>query len=286
VSFRETNLGDFAAILGCESMGFLSLYLDESGHSASMPLVVVAGFMGRVSAWRGFAKSWNRVLRKHGVTPPFHMTEFSAKSYQFEGWDETKQSRPLMAALMREVTTRSIVMLGAAMTVESFKQIDWSVYPEFEPLEDVYHLVMQDVIRLALSVSSDPHPNAAPYSGDKLAVVIAKQPEYGAHAASYYHATAALSDDTRLVNAAVFADQIEFPQLQAADIAAFELRRKIARPDLNRYPWAEMEKVRQICLYVRGVDVGTTFPTFPIAEGFPEELTLKEKRTATKGRVL
>lgn len=196
------------------------------------------------------------------------MTDFEAKKGQFAGWDEAKQRRPLMAALMREITTRPLILIGAAMTVASFGKINWTAYPEFEPFEDIYHLVMFDALRTAISLSSDSHPNAAPFNGESIGVVVAKQLEFGASpdggiADGYIRATAALAADGKLTGAATFGDPAHFPQLQAADIAAFELRWKITRPDLSRFPWAALEETGRVSLYLRDIDVTGTFPSYP-----------------------
>ena len=42
------------------------------------------------------AETWNGILSRHGVTSPFHMTDFEAKQAQFRGWDEARR-RALLA---------------------------------------------------------------------------------------------------------------------------------------------------------------------------------------------
>lgn len=220
---------DFARLLhqtdkGPRLMAFLDFYVDESGHSSTHPVVVVAGFLGSADAWVGFRDNWNAILAEHGVTPPFHMTDFEAKIGQFQGWDEHTQRRPLLKSLVDEIVCRPLYLLGAAVSVEVFKRVEWD--DRMEPLEDPYHSVLQDVLQLAVTVSDD--PDCPDVNGERIAVVIAKQREFGAvdggTASLYYEALAQWPANGKLVKAAVFGDQEEFPQLQAADIAAFELR--------------------------------------------------------------
>jgi len=233
----------------------LQLYLDESGHASRHPIVAVAGFLGTAEAWSDFPARWNGILSSHGVVPPFHMTDFEAKKAQFRGWDETRR-RALLAPLMDEITARPLCMIGTALAVDRFNALDWDIYPEYQRIENPYHWAMQDVLRHAVKASDD--PDLPECHGERIATVIAAQQEFQGAADGYYRATA--FSERKLVARAMFSDQAEFPQLQAADIAAFELRWKITRPDLDRFPWCEIVKTGRTVLSVRGIDPSVFLP--------------------------
>ena len=248
----------------------LELYLDESGHASRHPFVAVAGFMGTAEAWSDFAAKWNAILVSHGVIPPFHMTDFEAKKAQFHGWDEARR-RALLAPLMREITTRPLCMVGAALSVETFHALDWSMYADYQPIENPYHWAIQDALRQAVKASDD--PDLPECRGERICAVLAAQPEFQGAADGYYRATA--FHERKLAERATFGEPGELAQLQAADIAAFELRWKITRPDLNRFPWCEIVKAGRTVLSVRGIDPSVFLPS---CEGPEYDMTVSRQR--------
>jgi hypothetical protein len=251
------------------------LYLDESGHSASHDYVIVAGLIGTAEAWRGFEERWNALLAEHGVVAPFHMTDFEAKQRQFKGWDEVARRRPLMKALMDEISDRLLFLCGAAISVQSFKTFDWETgFPGAEPLEDPYHLAMQEVIRECVQICNS--GTRIPKDGVKLEIVMAEQPQFRAMAAAYYRATQHFDTSATLAPEVTFATPIECPPLQAADIAAFELRWRITRPDLRRYPWARLCEKGADLVHLRGIDAKKVFPERTFAPNEHPELVLKD----------
>jgi hypothetical protein len=259
------------------------LYLDESGHSANHDYVVVAGLIGTLEAWRGFAERWNDILHAHGVVGPFHMTDFEAKQRQFRGWDEKARRRPLMKALMDEISGRLLFLCGAAISVPSFDTYDWAGgLPGAEPLEDPYHFAMQEVIRECVQICNS--GTRAPKEGVKLEIVMADQPEFRAMAAAYYRAAQNFDTSGTLAPEATFATPTECPQLQAADIAAFELRWRITRPDLRRYPWTRLCEKGADLLYLRGIDATKVFPERTFVPDEHPSLVLKNSSQTHRGR--
>ena len=231
----------------------LLLYIDESGHSASHPNVIVAGVIGASQAWDGFDGKWNTALNDLGVSPPFHMTDFEAKQTQFKGWDEYKQRRPLLARLVHAITKRPIYRIGAAVNVEWFKTIDWkTTFPNHEPLEDPYHLALQDLLQLAIGMAKD--PTCADVNGDTIHVTVSEQPEYQGQAKAYAIALANLAAPGILHFPPTFQTPPENPRLQAADIVAFEFRWKLIKPELNRWPWRQLIKDKRAGFRFKGLD--------------------------------
>jgi len=261
-------------------MPVVHLYLDESGHSSSHPFVVVAGFIGIAEAWRGFAEHWNAILSEYKVQPPFHMTDFESKHGQFKHWDENNQRRPLMRALLDEICRRHIFLFGAAVDVKWFCSVDWkSGFPGSEPLSDPYYLALQDVIRSALRVCNT---GTSPLiSESKLAVTLEQQTEFERVAGAYCRANAYFDVTNTLLDATKFEDPVAFPQLQAADIAAFEVRWRITRPDLCRYPWKRLSE-KPINIFLRGIDSAKSFPELNYEPTEYKSLILIESNTKRK----
>ena len=240
-----------------------------------------AGLIGIADVWEGFKDRWEAILRKHGVIPPFHMTDFEAKKDQFKGWDENTQRRPLMKALMDEICARRIFLFGAAVSVEWFRSFDWSGgFPDSEPLADPYYLAMQDVIREGIRVCNTGTSSLTNES--KLAVIMGKQKEFQGVAAAYYRAAARFDSTSTLLNVATFVEPVDYPQLQAADIAAFELRWRITRPDICRYPWKRMSEGRANNIFLRGIDSANVFPELTYQPTDDNSLILMERNQKRK----
>jgi hypothetical protein len=53
-----------------------AVYLDDGGHPDSQPYLVVAGFAAGAQQWSVFQTAWDEVLKKLGLSAPFHMTDF------------------------------------------------------------------------------------------------------------------------------------------------------------------------------------------------------------------
>jgi hypothetical protein len=62
-----------------------ALYLDDSGHPADSPFVVVGGFIASENQWLAFEPQWKTVLTKYRIGPIFHMTDFERKHLKNSG---------------------------------------------------------------------------------------------------------------------------------------------------------------------------------------------------------
>ena len=252
--------------------------------------MVVAGFIGLVEAWHGFADKWNAILSEHGVVAPFSMKDFESKRDQFKGWDEETQRRPLLKALLDEICARALFLCGAAVSVEQFKSFPWSTaYPGADPPTDPYHLAIQEVITGAITIcNTRSDPQQSPEENE-LAVVLASQQEFEGHAKAYLNAIRHFNSTTTLLKSATFVPQKEYPQLQAADIAAFELRWRIMRPDIRRYPWQRLLEAKQgvDCVRTFGIDASIVFPERQFETNSQHTLILPngdQKRARNQGR--
>jgi len=69
----------------------LYAYLDESGTHTGAPVVVAGGFMATVAAWDEFSRAWEVQLRKVGVSS-YHATDLEHPGYgEFSGWTAKKR---------------------------------------------------------------------------------------------------------------------------------------------------------------------------------------------------
>ncbi|MEK6373113.1 MAG: hypothetical protein AABO58_10490 [Acidobacteriota bacterium] len=234
---------------GVKPVAFLELYFDESGHSADKAYIVMAGYIAPAERWLGFADEWNAALvvagvcRTDGTAGEFHMTDFEAKRGAFSGWTEEPR-RSLLGNLMGIIDNHQLHATGFVVSTAWWKTISWKdEHPNHKPLEDPYHHVMQNAIATALTMTN--HQDVAPdlFSPDGVACVFAPQEEFEPKAAQYMAAMAhfltVLAAPT--VTSITFA-LTNMPQLQAADIVAFELRWRLTCPNIDRWPMRQILK--------------------------------------------
>ena len=68
-----------------------SAFFDASGNESKQEPLAVAGYIASREQWLLFERDWNETLKKAGLRY-FHMTEFINRSGQFKGWERTKRS--------------------------------------------------------------------------------------------------------------------------------------------------------------------------------------------------
>jgi hypothetical protein len=75
-------------------MAPFSAYFDESGTHGS-PIITVAGYIATVEQWAEFAREWDELLRREGLTA-FRMSKFEARRGDFteeSGWNNERRLR-------------------------------------------------------------------------------------------------------------------------------------------------------------------------------------------------
>jgi hypothetical protein len=225
----------------------LELYFDESGHSADKPLIVMAGYMAPAEHWVGFAEEWNAALVKAGVVLPdgspglFHMTDCETKHGAFEGWSET-QRRSLLGDLMGTIERHRLHATGFVISTAWWKTIDWKdEHPDHLGLEDPYHHAMQNAIATALVMTADQVAAPELFSPERVKCVFSQQGEFQGRATAYMAALSHfLSRDRPGFATVEYGDPAKLPQLQAADIVAFEFRWRLTCPTVDRWPMRQI----------------------------------------------
>lgn len=258
-------------------MEVIAQFLDESGHGESDAVVVVAGLFGLREAWDGFHESWTARLRAHGITASFHMTDFEARRRDFRDFTDDARRRSLLAALIDEIVGRPIYAIGAAVTPEAFRAVTWSDFSDSDTLEDIYHMALQDELHFAIHLCSE--LNAKTQGRQfQMSTILAEHPEFQGMAGAYHRSVAAFDRTHSLVSQPRFDSPASCAALQAADIVAYEWRRHILRPDLERYPWRRLAVLRPAYFHVRGVDANTVLPHMTFCADDDHRLVLKDHR--------
>jgi len=230
----------------------LELYFDESGHSADKPLIVMAGYLAPSEQWVGFADEWNAALIKAGVVlangapGQFHMTDCEAKRRAFEGWTEG-QRRSLLGDLMATIERHRLHATGFVISTEWWKTIDWNdEHPDHLALEDPYHHAMQNAIATALTMTNEPIAAPELFAPTGVKCVFSQQGEFQGRATAYMAALSHFLSTARPgFEPLTYGDPAKLPQLQAADIVAFEFRWRLTRPDIDRWPMRQIINSRR-----------------------------------------
>jgi hypothetical protein len=222
-------------------MTTLNAFFDESGHSSTHKFVAVAGFIAPEPAWRGFDDQWNAALRAAGLVTtdgrllPFHMTDFEARRKHFKDWDKPRREH-LLGQLIGTIIHHQLYATGFVISVDWWTSVDWhGSTPEHEPLQDPYHHAIQGAIQTMLRLTSEP---LAPDLNHATSVTctFADQTEYGGRAKAYLTALATYVSTPERTVTITFAPTDRLPQLQAADLLAFELRWRFTKPEIDRWP--------------------------------------------------
>ena len=111
-----------AAVLG------LTAYLDDSGTDAFSPLVTIGGpFQTRIQ-FKAFSERWNKMLAKHKIEPPLHMTDFSGMGKYAGLWPEFKRS--LFIDVAQLVNEHKLYSLSVSVSQKDFDEfiLGFTVY--------------------------------------------------------------------------------------------------------------------------------------------------------------
>jgi len=97
----------------------LTSYFDDSGSDDGSPLVTIGGpAMSRIQ-FKEFSKRWGRMLTKHRVEPPLHMSDF-AGSGKYAGWyPEMKRALFLDASAL--INQHKLYSMSIAISQSEFR---------------------------------------------------------------------------------------------------------------------------------------------------------------------
>lgn len=100
----------------------VAAYFDESGHSASTPVVAIAGAMSTPKGWSALREKWTSTLAKYKINV-FHMTDFESRQGEFLGWSEDRK-RAMLGELFGAIEDAPLMLVGAAVVVAHFNELD------------------------------------------------------------------------------------------------------------------------------------------------------------------
>jgi hypothetical protein len=193
---------------------------DESGwHPTKGPLakLTVAGCIASFDDWEALSLDWSDAIAKMGISC-FHMTDFEARRYPYDGWTNAQRKDRLNSLLN--------IIGGIGPHCCGFTN---SAKPG-ETTASIYERCAQDVL-LGLDRYDD-----------EFAIVFAHHPEFAAY--SPLHQLLMKYGYGKRIKSVSIGYPVDMCPLQAADIVAFEIRcleREEDRPE--RYPLKRLQQL-------------------------------------------
>jgi len=218
------------AVKFCESLGLvqraetrslmmmLTAYFDESGTHSESPILAVGGLLAPQDAWVEFAGKWWRALQKYGLAQ-FHMVEFENRVGAYKGLSNAERTE-LISRLTDIIAETAFVSVAAALVKADYATL---CQTENVTFGSQYSFCANVCIRL-LKDWMDAH-------GARRRIVYVF--EHGAHGASglreAFEAAYDIDPDRYHLQGLHFLSKADSPQLQAADIFAYETPKQALR---------------------------------------------------------
>lgn len=120
-------------------MSKYAVYLDDSGHPADQPYVVVAGFLSTEEGWLAFGPEWKAALKEHEVGDVFHMVDFHGKRKKQE---EGRVLQHLTEIILTHVHSAFSVIVDMA----AYKKVN-NLYPLEEDIGTPYAIAARGVAK-------------------------------------------------------------------------------------------------------------------------------------------
>lgn len=196
-------------------------YLDDSGTHRDSQVVAVAGFVTDVVAWERFSEEWGDALDQAGIES-FHMADFENRQGPFKEWaeDERRENLNRFLTIIKKHTVDGS-SVGWAVPKKNFDSIFSEKAKKI--CGDAYGLAAIGCFRSIGKVAADPRL-------DGWVEFVIESGTQGRDALQWIHREGRKDpewmDNNRIISLA-FRDKRLYLPLQAADILAYELYKKL-----------------------------------------------------------
>jgi hypothetical protein len=226
----------------------VEIFIDESGHSSQGDVFVLAGLGGTSRQWERFADNWNGVLKSAGLTDPFHAVEFEGARKQFTQFRERRSEwRAIHDGLTDTIIRHKLTMMGVGVPLPRWREMDEEARRKNDP-----YLLATEAMVSGLASDSELTSGAEM----DLAFYFERRDDTAAAAERMFHAirTHPLVERRERLTSFEFGGK-SWPQLQAADLVAYEVRKRIiAILENDERPRWQYEKIAPH-LYIGNVKI-------------------------------
>jgi hypothetical protein len=216
-------------------------YFDESGTHTDATVLSVGGYMASEERWAAFDVQWQQALTDYGIEY-FHMAAFENRQAQFKDWPENKRI-PRLNRLMTIINRHTSVSAGMSIDRVAYERIFPGALKE--KVRGPYGLALKGCLASLKRLSKRVHWH------DAIQVVF----DFGADEAGVIEQETlrVLKDnpeESRYLDVR-FERKRHVSRLQAADIAAYDMCKEVARVlgHHGRRQRKLMERFRERYLY-------------------------------------
>ena len=229
----------------------LKAFFDESADDVCYG---IGGCVAPLEAWKSFEVEWKDVLKSFRVRS-LHMKGLAHFKAEYSGWDELRR-RAFLGDLLAIMDRHIHTYIGAVVSKQA-----WGALTDEERgwfLGEPYYPSFQECARGAAIQAWLGPPE------DKVEMYFARHPQFTGRAAALYE-TMRGSDHfgalRKRFGGIAFQDPYELVPLQAADLVAYEWRKKVSDllmgHDRTRYPLQQFVKKWPNALFIRFGDLQT-----------------------------
>jgi hypothetical protein len=198
----------------------VEVFVDESGHASQGDVFVLAGLAGTSRQWEGFDEDWKTVMTGADLKGPFHAVEFDGARGQFKEFRQRRdQWRKIHEGLADVILEHKLTMMGVGVPLPRWRQMDWDARRKNDP----YLLATEALIEGIARDGALTNGRSPSYS-----FLFEKRKDTAAAAERMFDAIRRhplVAGCERLMSFS-FGDK-QLPQLQAADLVAYEVRKRI-----------------------------------------------------------
>lgn len=234
---RAETVGQLCRHFLADHGGFVALfkvYIDEGGTDENSPILTVAGYIARPSQWKLFTRDWTRVLKPTGIKV-YHATDAQALEKQFKGW--TGQQVGELCSRLLPIIPRYARGASVSIDMREFRAAVGH-RPELmrvfsTPYNACFHWFTMSLLDWADRAGSEPKFAFVHEINDMKAQAI--------EGFEWVKKHSPFGNGGSLLSLS-FADKDEFVPLQAADILAFEVNKRLK--DQSKHPrraWLAMQ---------------------------------------------
>jgi hypothetical protein len=233
----------------------------------------MGGFVAREEQWSALVPKWNGLLSKHELTQ-WHSHDYAHSVNEYKRWrGEKEERRKLYGDFMGAIIESQGVPLGATVSVEHWRRMSDAAR---RALADPYYLTLQ----LCLHRSSD--YRSGMFSQERMRFIFDDNREFKGRIPAIYRALREnVPDGDRLLERPTFASAASTPEMQVADLVAYEVRQfhhnHLNRPgDDPRWGYVRLgEMVLRSC----------KFAPLPWFWNFGEEALAELEKSAERSRL-
>ncbi|HWB87224.1 MAG TPA: DUF3800 domain-containing protein [Bryobacteraceae bacterium] len=205
-------------------MAFFQVHCDESGKLAD-DYVVFAAAVAEESDWRVISKQWNALLSGAGIHY-LHMKEAMPLKGEFRDWKGHESDRDNLLESLAETAIRLVAYhVQSPMSTQAFRRL---AQADQERLRDLYYCGFEGLLKVIVAGERAPEYRFnlfCDYSSEYADLTLKLYRRMRMHQI-YAHRFPSLT----------FADDMEFPPLQFADMLAYVRKQEYTRNLENCLP--------------------------------------------------